>query len=140
MLAGSFPVWAALLSLYSQEELGPRQKRWVTFMSQIFLCTLDNRLWLFFPEVGKILHPKPKRKIFGSFLLGHIEGFSLVFTWPPVYKTLPLSLATVSPTLPSPARFTLGSVFKASGQKGLLNFISCRGVSVPDSAKMLQPE
>lgn len=53
---------------------------------------------------------------------------------------LPLSFAAAKPTPPSPARFTLGSVFKASGQKGLFNFISCWGVSVPDSAKMLQPE
>lgn len=126
-------LWAELLSLYSQEEPGPRRKGGNLHESG-FPTHPQQQI------VNKISHPKPKRKRFGPFLLGHREGFYSCFPVAPGTQT-PCHLASLlSAPSPSPARFTLGSVFKASGQKGLLNFISCRGVSVPDSAKTLRPE
>lgn len=125
-------LWAELLSLYSQEETGRRRKGGNLHESDFPMHPQQQ-------IVNKISHPKPKRKRFGPFLLGHREGFFSCFPVAPGTQT-PCHLASLLSASPSPAWFTLGSVFKASGQKGLLNFISCRGVSVPDSAKMLRPE
>lgn len=74
---------------------------------------------------------------FGPFFLCLIERCCYYFfsLSPQNINPLLLSSAAANPTLPSPACFTLGSVFKASGQKGLFNFISCWECLFPTQQK-----
>lgn len=80
-------LWAELLSPYRQEAPGPRLKGGNLHESSFPVHPQQQIVALFFPEVNKIFHPKPKRKRFGQFLLGHREGFFSGFPIAPVTQT-----------------------------------------------------